>query len=196
MIRHKLKVQLLILGMITVFAAEAFASGGGGDHAFPWLHLGVSFFNFAIFIGLILKFGGPGITSHFATRREDLMANLNESKRLREEAEKKFEEYTTRLDNLEQERKELLDEYHEQGEREKEKLVDEAKAQVEKMRSDAELIIQQEMRKAVSAIETQAVDLAISLAEKQLKARVDDRMQNGIVDSYLKDLNAMESSAA
>ncbi len=189
----KNKILYIAALLIASVPMDAFAAGGHGD-GFPWVSWGVSVVNFVIFLGILIYFAGPKIQDHFSTRREDMLADLNESKRLREEAEKKFEEYSARLEKLDEERKALLEDYHEQGEAEKERLVAEAKKQVEKMRADAELIIQQEMRRAVSAIEEQAVDLAISLAEKQLTEKVDDNAQSRIVASYVSDLNEMDSA--
>lgn len=188
----KNKILYIVTLMLASVPMDAFAAGGGGE--FPWVSWGVSVFNFVVFLGIIIYFAGPKIQDHFSNRREEMLADLNESKRLREEAEKKFEEYSARLEKLDEERKALLEDYHEQGEAEKDRLVSEAKKQVEKMRADAELIIQQEMRRAVSAIEEQAVDLAITLAEKQLVEKVDDNAQSRIVASYVSDLNEMDSA--
>ena len=179
---------------VTLLATDAFAAGAPGE-GFPWLHWAVSMFNFIVFLGIIAYFGGPKIQGYFAGRRDDLLKDREESKRLREAAEAKFEEYSKRLDKLEDERKELMDEYHKQGEAEKDRLIAEAKKQVEKMRSDAELMIKQETRRAVAAIEQQAVDLAIQLATEQVEGKVDAGTQGKMVDAYVADLNKMDGAA-
>jgi len=191
-------IQIKLAGILAalfvmVAAAPAFAAGGGGE--FPWGHWAVSIANVIIFVGIIAYFAGGRINDYYADRREGLLADLKESKRLREEAEAKFEEYSAKLDALEEERKALLDEYHKEGEAEKERMVEEAKQQVEKMRSDAELVIQQEVRKAVAAIEAQAVDLALGMAQKRLEEKVTDGTQNVLVDNYVHDLNESGAQA-
>ena len=160
---------------------------------FPWVHFGVSVLNFVIFLGILLYFAGPKIQAFFGARHVDLVADLNEAKRLREEAEAKLAAYSARLDSLESERKALMDDYHAQGEREREKIIADTKRQVEKMRADAELVIQQDVRKAVAAIELQAVDLAVQMAENTLKTRLDDRTQNLLVDQYVGDMKSLEA---
>jgi F-type H+-transporting ATPase subunit b len=156
------------------------------------VHWGVSVLNFAIFLGIIIYFAGGKIQGFFKNRRDDLLADLTEAKKLRKQAQEKLDEYSRRLDALDEERDALLDDYRTQGEREKERLIADAKRQVEKMRSDAELVIQQEVRKAVASIEQQAVDLAVDMARKSLDEKLDPRTQNVLVDQYVDDLKSLE----
>lgn len=184
---HNKLTSLAAAALVIGIAAPAFAAGGDGS--FPWDHWAVNMVNLAVFVGIIAYFAGSKINGYFADKRDDLLADLKESKRLREEAEAKFEEYSKKLDQLDEERKALLDEYHREGELEKERLIEEAKSQVEKMRQDAELVIQQEVRKAVAAIEAQAVDVALDMAQSRLEEKITDGTQNVLVDDYVKSFD-------
>jgi F-type H+-transporting ATPase subunit b len=186
---NQIRAAIVAFAAVTATAAPAFAAGGDG---FPWVHWGVSVLNFAIFLGIIIYFAGGKIQGFFKNRRDDLLADLNEAKKLRKQAQEKLDEYSRRLDALDEERDALLDDYRTQGEREKERLIADAKRQVEKMRSDAELVIQQEVRKAVASIEQQAVDLAVDMARKSLDEKLDPRTQNVLVDQYVDDLKSLE----
>ena len=184
------QIMMTTAAWVTFTPAVAFAAEGGG---FPWGHWAVSMFNFAIFAGILIWKAGPKVQSFFKSRADALRSDIDEAKRLRVEAQAKLDEYSSRLEKLDDERKLLMDQYHEQGEREKERIVEDAKRQVEKMRADAEVVIQQEVRKAVSLIERQAVDLAVDMARTSLESKIDDRTQNSLVDSYVNDLKSMES---
>jgi F-type H+-transporting ATPase subunit b len=177
---------------VLLFAQPAFAAAGGG-HGFPWGSWIVSIINLLIFLGIIYKFGGEGITNFFKTRRETLIHDLEEARKLREEAEARLEEYTARLDALEDERKKLLEEYHEQGEREKKRIVEEAKTQVEKMRADAEVTIEQEVKKAIADLERQVVDLAVGMTETMAREKLDGGTQKTLVDNYVSELSTLDS---
>jgi len=177
-----------------LLSAPAYAAGGHVE-GFDWGHFGATSLNFVIFIIALVYFAGPGLRAMFDERREKLLADLNEAKRLREAAEAKFDEYTRRLDALDDERKQLLDEYHSQGEAEKTRMVNDAKKQVEKMRADAELVIQQELRKAVLAIEEQAVDMALQMAEKRVQEKLDPSTHNALIDGFVGDLKSIKSVA-
>lgn len=185
------RAEVIAITLLLVAApSTAFAAGGG--EGFPWGHWVASLVNFAIFLGIIVWKAGPAIQAHFKERAVSLRADIEEAKKLREEPQKKLEEYSSRLEKLDEEREELMNEYHKAGEREKERIVADAKRQVEKMRNDADLLIKQEVRKAVAAIERQAVDLAVDMAREALESKVDDRVQSSLVDGYVSDLKSME----
>jgi F-type H+-transporting ATPase subunit b len=191
---NKCGYKAALSAALLVALAPATAMAGGGDgHGFPWAHLITSFVNFGIFLAIIIKFGGPKIQEHFAARREQLKANLEESQRLREAAQKKLDEYSERLTALEVEREVLLKDYREQGERERDKLIEDAKRQIEKMGADAEKAIAQETKKAIQQLERRAVMQAVELAEaaavERLKA---DNAQDALVETFVSELGELD----
>lgn len=184
---------------VTLIAVPAIVwaagGGGGGESSAPsyWASWVVQMINFGIFAGIVVYFiKGPG-ARYFSDRREEMLADLKEARRMREEAEAKLEEYNAKLDAFEGEKQDLLDQYHEQGEREKERIIEEAKQQVEKMREDAERTIEQETRKAVADLERRAVDLAVDMAEDVLADRLDDDQQDALLDRYVGELSEVGS---
>ena len=193
--RLKHSAELAIAAaIVTVPAVAVAAGGGGGEHGghaagFDWTAWVFQMINFVIFAGVILYFARPAAKKYFQERREELVADLEEAKRMREEAEARLEEYTAKLEALEKKREELLEEYHEQGEREKERLVEEAKNQIEKMRADAEMTIEQEVRKAVANLEQEAVDLAVEIARKMARDELDSSKQHTLIEAYVTNLS-------
>lgn len=178
---------------ILLLAEPAFAAGGAAE-GFPWVSWGFSVLNLIIFLYLIIRFGGSQIQGFFKSRRKDLINDLAEAQRLREEAEARLEEYSAKLDALEDDRKKLLDEYHEQGEREKARIIEEAKEQVERMRRDAEITIAQETKKAIAELEQQAVDLAVDMAADIAREKLDDAGRDKLVDDYVSEIEGLETS--
>lgn len=177
--------------LMVMAVALAFLSGCDAVNlgAFPWTHWVVDLINFAIFAGIIIYFGGSYIQEYFANRRENFLREMNAAKEARKEAEAKLEEYDAKLEALEQERQALLDEYHAQGEREKQRIIDTAKQEVEKMRSDAEATIEQEVKKAVAMLEEQAVDLAVEMARDRARKTLDRDGQKQLFERYVSDLD-------
>lgn len=181
----------IVLLVEPAFAVDPLAEQPG----FPWASWAVSVFNLLVFLGIIYKFGGPGITEYFKNRREKLLENLDQARLLREEAEARLQEYSARLDALETERQTLLEEYHRQGEREKSRLIAEAKTQIEKMRKDAEVSIDQEIKKAVADLEQQMVTRAVERAEDLARERMDAERQRNLVDDYVRELGTLQPSS-
>lgn len=173
--------------------AMAAKGGGGGGEAEAglgfWGTLAFQAINFVVFFGIIVYYAAPALREHYSDKRAALRADLEEAERLREEAEAKLEEYTAKLEALEAEREQMLEEYHEQGEREKQRLIDEAKQQITKMREDAEKTIDQEVRKAVAGIEEQAVEMAVEMAREMASSELDTSKQHALIDAYVADLN-------
>lgn len=179
------------------------ASGGshGGEEAaffdfeaFPWKTFIAGIFNFAVFMWILIKFGGPYIKEYYAERKENFVEEMEAAKEARKQAEAKLEEYNEKLAALEQERQALLDEYHAQGEREKQRIVEEAKQQVEKMREDAEATIDQEVKKAKAMLEQRAVDLAVEMAEDKAREQLDDNAQQQLLERYVAQLEDSEAA--
>ena len=192
----KRTTEMAVAAAVVTAPAIAMAAGsGGGEHAgghaagFDWGGWALQMINFVIFVGIIVYFAKPAAKKFFKERREELVEELEEAERMREEAEARLEEYTAKLEALENKREEMLDEYHEQGEREKERLIEEAKDQIEKMRADAEMTIEQEVRKAVSDLEAEAVDLAVEIARKMAREQLDSTKQHTLIESYVTDLS-------
>ena len=187
----KTQLFLMILATVTLFALPAFAAGE--SYGFPWKYWFAGMFNLAIFLGIIVYVGAKPIKQLFHDRRETFLKNMNAAKAAREEAEARLAELNEKLELLEKERQALLDEYHAQGEREKQRLVETAKKQVEKMRSDAEATIDQEVKKAVAMLEEQAVDLAVGLAREKAVKRLDAAAQDRLFDGFIADLGEEKS---
>ncbi|MEM1348212.1 MAG: ATP synthase F0 subunit B [Myxococcota bacterium] len=181
---------------LCVFAAPALAAGGGGEeghHGVDWKHFAGSVVNFMIFCGIIVYMAKDSVRNFFESRRDTLAADMQEAERLKAEAEAKLAEYTEKLDQLTTEREAILEEYNVQGEREKERLIEDAKRQVTKMRQDAELMIRQELKSAIARIEEKAVDEAVHLAREMAREKLAKQtLQKKLVDDYLSDMDGME----
>lgn len=178
---------LLCLTVMMLLSSPAFAAGGG-DHGFPWVYWGASMFNFLVFIGILYKLAWPKIQAFFATRQKDLMADIEEARRLKEAAELKVQEYEARLNALDDERATMLAEYEDQGKAARKKIIEDAKRQVAKMRVDAKNQIDQDVKKAIATLEQKAVDEALRMAQSTIEQRLDLTQQDALVTEYIQEL--------
>lgn len=183
-------LTLTTLVAILLVATPAFAEGHGGEHEIHVVYLVGVVINFLIFVFLLGKLAIPAMNKKYADQRRELVEHLDSAKKLREMAEDKLAEYQTRLDGLEHERQEILDRYHVQGETERDRLIADAKNQIEKMKINAATLIEQEQRRAIKDLEQEAVDLAVKLAEEKLVVQVSEETDARMIDQLSQILKS------
>lgn len=189
---RKSLVNLLAIAITCGSASTAFASGHGGHggeaEGPAVVYIVGVVLNFIIFVWILYKYGKPALSKHYAQQREELLEHLDTAKKLREKAEQKLHDYEKRLNGLETEREEILARYRQQGESERDRLILEAKSQIEKMEANAKAVIAQEQHRAVKELEQEAVDLAVRLAEEKLKVRVNEDTDQRMVERLTRRL--------
>lgn len=129
---------------------------------------------FLIFIGIMLYIKVPAMVSKSLDQRADRIRNeLDEAKRLREEAQSLLAEYQKKRKEAEQEAGEIV----EAAKREAGVLAEEAHKRTEdyvtRRAAVAEQKIGQAEREAIAEVRANAVDLAVDAARKVLGDKVD-----------------------
>ena len=106
---------------ILMTAGVVWASEGGQS---MWPDFWQRVLNFAILMAvLIFVFKKLNVKAFFTKRTESIANTLNELEAKKKEAEKTYEEYKQKLAQLDKETDRILQEYIEQGEREKAKII-------------------------------------------------------------------------
>src|SRR5262249_5841781 len=144
--------------------------------------------NFAVFLFILGKYAGPGLKKAVRERHERIKHDLEEGARLRAEAQRKLDEYSSRLASLQSEISAIVATIRTEAEAEKKRIVDEAEARAERMRRDAELQIQAEIQRVRLTLEREAVVAAVALAEKLLIEKTTETDQKALSDRFLKAL--------
>jgi F-type H+-transporting ATPase subunit b len=166
-------------------AAPALAAGGGEEGGsaleFVW-HL----VNLALLLGVLVYFGRAPIRRFFAERRRRVRDELEGSARLLAEAEGRLADWQGRLARLDAEIAELGIASRRLAEAQREQILADARAGVERLRRDAAAAIEQELRRARTALREEASDLAIGMAERLLRERVDDSDRARLVDEFVE----------
>lgn len=145
----------------------------------------------AIFIALCIYLKVPGMVSGALDKRAERIRNeLEEAKRLREEAQALLAEYQKKRKEAEQEAAEIV----EIAKREAVALADEAKRKTEdyvaRRTSMAEQKIAQAERDAVSEVRARAVDLAVEAARKVLGDKTDSKADADLFKKSVEEVKA------
>jgi len=144
-----------------------------------------------IFLALIVYIGVPGMIGRSLDARADGIRNdLEEARRLREEAQQLLAEYQRKRKEAEQEASDIVA----AARREAETLVQEAKQKTEeyvgRRTALAEQKIAQAERDAVNEVRVSAVDIAVEAATRLLADKVDAKADAALFKSALADVKA------
>ena len=144
----------------------------------------VSFF---AFLGLLLKMGVPKmITSALDDRAESIRKELDDARRLRQEAQDLLAEYKKKQGQAEDEAKAIIEQAQREVEAMKIELARTLKEQIERRGKLAEDKISRAEAQAISEVRSTAVELATAAAEQVLKERSTGDVSKGLVDQSIR----------
>jgi len=144
---------------------------------------------FVIFIVIAAKPIARAITKGLDARAAKIKAQLDEARALREEAERLLAENQRKQREALKEAEGILARAREEAERLRREAatnLEAAFARREKMAMDK---IAQAEAQAVADVRNQAVDIAMAAATKLLKANIDSRKGDELVDAAIADLD-------
>jgi F-type H+-transporting ATPase subunit b len=105
-------------------------------------------------------------------------------------AEKKLSEYNQKFSDMENEAKQLVDDYIKQGESAKQRIIDEAKRAAEKMQAQAKKNIEQEFSIANNELKEEIMEKAIALAENIIKNNITNEDQDRLIGEFTEKVVA------
>ncbi|MEZ5898322.1 MAG: F0F1 ATP synthase subunit B [Hyphomicrobiaceae bacterium] len=145
--------------------------------------------SFVGFVALLVYYKVPEIIgTALDSRATAIQTELDEARRLREEAQALLNDYKTKAREAENEAKSII----EQAKREAEALASESNKalteSLERRSKMAEEKIARAEAQALSEVRSAAVDAALSAAEKIIAGKVTGATSSGLIDDAIKDL--------
>lgn len=141
--------------------------------------------SFGILLWVLYKYAFPPILETLETRERKIRESLEQAERLRVEAERRMQEYEAKLTVASRDAEAVLIQAKERAQR----LLDENEqrlvAEAERVKADAAREIDQERRKAIQEIRSQATDLALLVAEKVVERSLTDADHRRLADEAL-----------
>ncbi|MFQ5587134.1 MAG: hypothetical protein ACE5GF_10010 [Thermodesulfobacteriota bacterium] len=177
---------LIIIG-VPLSASLAFGAGGGDPDGAGggsiWKVI-----NFVILVVGIYIVWIKVIRGILADRREGIRKAIDEAKMAKDKAEKKSAEYEEKLRLLDSRVEEIFHELREEGEGEKQRIIDEAVRSAEKIKKQAQISADQEIKKANVSIKKEIARLAVEMAGEVLKKEVKPSDQERLIDETLNTI--------
>jgi F-type H+-transporting ATPase subunit b len=162
-------------------AAEHHAEAGDPFLGWKWINFGL------LAAGLVylgVKFGGP----FFRERAAGIGKDLNDSARIKAEAEAKAAAIEARIANLESEIAQMRQASRQELSTEQTRVEEETGRILAKIEEHAASEIASALKAAKQSLSVEAARLAVDLAGNQLKGRMDAEVRAGLVSGFIRDL--------
>ena len=170
---------LLCLSIVSLAAPALASEGEGGGLFYPIL-------NFVLLIAVLVYFAGKPIREFFKGRRAAIQDDLQSAAEFRREAEARYAKWQRKLVDLEGELEQIRATSRERAEAEREKIVADANATAERVRSEAVAAIEQELRRAREVLSEEAANLAVELAAELLREHVTEADRDRLVTEFIE----------
>ena len=162
------------------------AGPSGGMLSKPEFWVAVSFFGF---VGLLLYYGVPALVGKALDERADrIREELDEARRLREEAQALLADYQKKREAAEEEAKAIV----EQARREADSLAGETRKGLIEMLDRRSKLAEEKIARAeaqaLAEVRSVAVDTAIAAAERVLSGKVSPQSGGALVDQSIRTL--------
>jgi len=182
------KLSFLFSAFFILLSSLAYASGGGeGGHEdnmlkdFIWKTV-----DFIVLVGFLYWMLAARIKEFFVGRRQDIKDSLEKAAQQKIEAEGKFREYSEKIDKASAEIDGIFEMIKAQGVVEKQKIIEDAEKVARKIKEDAHLRTQQELKKASDQLRAEAVKLSVQMAEEILKRNITVQDHEMIIREYME----------
>jgi len=181
---------------LTLFVAAAFLpapaiaaeeSPGGGS----WLKLLFFAINFAIFVYLVARFGGPMVRKLFSDRSTEIRGTLSRASTAFQEAQDLANRTAARLAGLEAEKAQLLSDLDQETAYQVRTIGAAAQSAAARIRSDAELtaaaIADSAMRRVRNQLAASATRIARELISRDFRDADQKRLLEGFLDKLRQE---------
>ncbi|MHB8763904.1 MAG: ATP synthase F0 subunit B [Deferrisomatales bacterium] len=175
----------LVLAPVLALAA------GGGTGRSPTYDLAMKFLNFGILAAILFFALRKMVSQGLADRREDIRRSLEDAQKAKDAAEAKYREYQDRVANLDDEIRRIQEDFRADGERQRARILEDAKQAAESIRRHAEQAASNEVKRARDELRADAGELAVRLAEGLLAKAYTAADQKKAVDVTIQNVGRL-----
>jgi F-type H+-transporting ATPase subunit b len=149
-----------------------------------------SLINFGVLLLIVNRYGKKALADALVKRKETITREIDEATRLRKAAEARLEQYEAKLEKISDELERVRREFREQGERDKERIIREAKERRERMQKDTEIILAQEAKQLRQDLLTEVVAQATRIATEILSKNTTLGDHDRFAEAFLTQLRS------
>jgi F-type H+-transporting ATPase subunit b len=179
------RIAVSALGLALVPTAAQAAGGEGGASDLVWRVI-----NVALLLVVLAVFARKPIQAFFAARRDQIANDVESAARQRKEAEERYARLQRQIAALDTELEGIRTTARQRAAAEREQMLADARAAAERIRREARLAVDQELRRARHELRREAADLSVELAGDLLARQVSDADRDRLIDELITRVEA------
>ena len=157
----------------------------------PLIAFLVQVVNFAVLLLVIVKFGKKPFKEYLKNRRETVKERIEEAERLLKEAQEIKALYAGKLSKLPEEIEAFRAQALKEAETERTKILAEAKELASRIREQARLAYEQEMKETLSRVRAEVVAHTIETAEEVVRERFTKEDHDRMVEDFITNVGSV-----
>jgi F-type H+-transporting ATPase subunit b len=186
-------VWFVVLALVCVGAGSA-AAASVADEAGPWT-VGKLIWRVINTLGLVVLlvyFLKKPLVTFFSERTAGIKQDIADAREMLLKAEATIKEYEAKIAGMEKELERMRGELRKAADAESEKVVANAERMSKGVVEAARLAGEQEVRKAKTELQNEAVTLAVKLAEALIRDKINEQDHQRLVQEYLAKVEGMK----
>ena len=148
--------------------------------------------NFGVLVAVFIKFARKPLMDALRGVLDKIARELGEIKKQHGDKKTDLDSENAKLREIQKHLDEIRGRIIKMGEKEKQKIIDQAKIAAEKMIEDAKSYAVFQLAKARKQLSDEMVDIAISMVEERLKIEISKEDNEKLVSEFLINLGAMK----
>lgn len=181
---RSVRLALPVVALAAAFALQPSVALAGEPVEEPHASFVWYILNFIVLLAVLVKFGGKPIQTFLVQRKEAALAELRAAERLRDDARAKLAALEERLSRIEIEIQSILDGTLKLAESERDRIIRGAEETAERIRAQAGMMLEQEVRRARQDLAREVTDSATREATALLAGSVSDADQDRLVREF------------
>jgi F-type H+-transporting ATPase subunit b len=161
---------------------------GGGESLWS---IAFKFINFAVLVALLIKFAGKPLKTFLANRHNAIKEKIEETNRMLDEAETLKRAYEAKLAGLDEEIATFKKTVMSEVENEKVKIIAEATQFASKMKEQARLSYEQELKEVKNKIKEDIAQLTIEGAGKLIAEKISKPDHEKMIEDFIVKLRSL-----
>lgn len=176
-----------MIDSLLILATEAHGAGEGG-FGLDLNLLETNLINLAILVGLLVFYGGKVLGNILTERRSQIAEAIQEAEERQRKAAEALATEQEKLTQAQAEAERIRQAAKERAATLSAEIAEKSRQDVERLRETAASDLSSEQERVIAQLKKQIAQMAVEKAETQLKARIDDGIQERLIDRSIAQL--------